>query len=82
MSFVYLRDWEDENGDVVEREVYCGGFCYQSSFLELPTGVLRLNAGLTITEGGAWPGYEVERTEYCSHCGEVAATGTDEEEVS
>lgn len=74
MSFVYLREWEDSNGDVVEREVYCDSWCYRDSFDRMPVGYVN-RFGFTLSEGGAWPGYESDYDEYCPECGKVAARG-------
>ena len=79
MSFVYLRDWEDSNGDAIEREVYCSAGCYHYSLTVRPVGAPDRD-GLTLSEGGAWPGYESEHDEYCSGCEKVAAYGAYEEE--
>lgn len=57
----YLRNIEDENGDLVELVCYCSWLCYAGE----------PDAAVAALPGGAWPclDSELEVVEHCRGCG-------------
>lgn len=59
----YLRNVEDENGDLVELVYYCSELCYAGE----------TDPSIAALSGGAWPclDSELDAAEYCHGCGSV-----------
>lgn len=70
---VYLVEWNDEDGDILGRAIYCNSLCAdRDPSTEQPN-----------TEQGDWPGgWESDHNEYCPSCGAMLSHGLNDGECT
>lgn len=70
---VYLVEWNDGDGDILDRSIYCNVLCADQD----PA------TDMANTEQGYWPGgWESDHNEYCPSCGTMLTHGMTEEECN
>lgn len=66
---VYLVEWNDEDGDLADRSIYCNRLCADRDPVTKKPN----------TEQGNWPGgWESDHNEYCPSCGTMLSHGLEE----